>query len=83
MDRFIPTPFTDPADNAFVRLCGKDEENGGMGGCPDSLESMPLAMAYVPRQKWNTTYTLEEGLERGTIFPELDLPFTGMRGEMR
>ncbi|PWL73028.1 MAG: hypothetical protein DBY25_01280 [Clostridiales bacterium] len=38
-------------------------------------------MAYVPRQTWKTTYPVEEALERGTIFPELDLPFTGRRGD--
>lgn len=32
-----------------------------------------VAMAYVPMQQWNTTYTPEEGFEKGTIFPELDL----------
>lgn len=41
------------------------------------LGSLPLAMAYVPMQQWKTTYTLTGGLSRGTIFPELDLPFEG------
>lgn len=43
------------------------------------LGDLPLAMCYVPMQRWNTTYSLQRGLERGTIFPELDLPFTGGR----
>ncbi len=30
--------------------------------------------AYVPEQKLMQTYNSEKGLERGTIFPELDLP---------
>ncbi|MDO5148963.1 MAG: spore coat associated protein CotJA [Oscillospiraceae bacterium] len=34
----------------------------------------PLGMAYVPFQTMNTMYDPEEGLERGTIFPELDFP---------
>ena len=42
-----------------------------------ALDSLPLAMAYVPMQMWNTTYDASKGLERGTIFPELDLPFCG------
>ncbi len=37
----------------------------------------PLAMAYVPVQVWNQTYDPEVGICRGTIFPELDLPFIG------
>ena len=47
-------------------------------------QPMVLAMAYVPWQRWQETYPLEEGLHRGTIFPELDLPFEGKkRGGMR
>lgn len=41
----------------------------------DPLAGMPLAMAYVPWQCWCGTYEPEEGWHRGTIFPELDLPF--------
>ena len=42
---------------------------------PGGMESYPLAMAYVPWQQWKQTYTLDQALQRGTIFPELDLPF--------
>ena len=35
----------------------------------------PLAMAYVPRQHWNTVYDPCQALRNGTIFPELNLPF--------
>ncbi len=41
------------------------------------LGSLPIAMSYTPMQQWKTTYSLEKGLSRGTIFPELDLPFEG------
>ena len=41
------------------------------------LGSLPIAMAYTPMQQWKTTYSAEKGLSRGTIFPELDLPFEG------
>ncbi|MDD3168744.1 MAG: spore coat associated protein CotJA [Eubacteriales bacterium] len=40
-----------------------------------SLAGLPLAMAYVPWQCWYETYKPAESLHRGTIFPELDLPF--------
>jgi len=33
------------------------------------------AMSYTPMQKWGETYEAEQGFHRGTIFPELDLPF--------
>lgn len=37
----------------------------------------PIAMAYVPWQRWGETYDAEKALCRGTLFPALDLPFTG------
>ena len=36
-----------------------------------------IAIANIPMQEWNGTYSVEEGFKRGTIFPELDLPFLG------
>ena len=39
----------------------------------EHFEKYPLAMAYVPWQH------LEKGYQAGTIFPELDKPFTGRR----
>lgn len=59
-------------------------------GCPtgvraaaaagDNLAALPLAMAYVPIQQWTQTYDTGVALMRGTIFPELDLPFMGAGG---
>lgn len=47
--------------------------------CPDTsvggMEMYPTGMGYVPWQQWQQTYSLERGFSRGTIFPELDLPF--------
>lgn len=40
-------------------------------------ENAPLAMAYVPFQQWGETYGEDEALAKGTLFPPLDLPFTG------
>lgn len=42
-------------------------------------DPMVLAMAYVPGQTWRDLYEAEEGLSRGTIFRQLDLPFEGGR----
>ncbi|MCC8043671.1 MAG: spore coat associated protein CotJA [Oscillospiraceae bacterium] len=39
-----------------------------------------LAMAYVPYQVLGDMYPENVGLERGTIFPALYLPFTGKEG---
>lgn len=45
--------------------------NTGVGG----MEQYPVGMGYIPWQQWQQTYPLEQGLRRGTIFPDLDLPF--------
>lgn len=37
----------------------------------------PLGMSYVPFQQWETPYDDAVALSRGTIFPNLDLPFIG------
>lgn len=37
----------------------------------------PLAMAYVPMQKFTNLYNAADGLRAGTIFKDLDLPFKG------
>ena len=49
--------------------------NGEISAMP--LDSLPIAMAYVPMQKWQRLYEPEVALERGTLFSELDLPFIG------
>lgn len=38
-----------------------------------------LAMSYVPWQAWCDLYDEKTALERGTIFPSLDLPFMARR----
>ena len=53
-------------------------------GCSRAaLQSMPLAMAYVPWQYWGQLYEPEKALQCGTIFPELNNPFLGKRGAAR
>ena len=39
----------------------------------------PLAMAYVPFQSFGKLYDETLGLDTGTMFPDLDKPFTGKR----
>lgn len=38
-----------------------------------------VAMTYTPWQRWGEVYSAEKGLDRGTIFPALDMPFSGRR----
>lgn len=56
--------------------CDKNNNNDMSNSC---IDNMPLAMAYVPMQRWKTVYNNDVALTRGTIFPELDLPFLGGR----
>ncbi len=43
-------------------------------------EKRPIAMAYVPWQRFDTMYEdLDKAYKLGTIFPELNKPFTGRR----
>lgn len=50
---------------------------------PFRPDDFPVAMGYVPWQRWHTVYDLEKALCTGTIFPELDKPFLGVRGGCR
>lgn len=44
------------------------------------FDKFPVAMAYVPWQRLTHIYEdLDEALEIGTIFPELNKPFSGRR----
>lgn len=57
--------------------------------CPVRSNCTPLpenpvpAMAYVPCQQWGQTFEPERALDAGTLFPVLDKPFYGRRGEPR
>lgn len=43
-------------------------------------KNTPIGMAYVPVQQWGKTYDEITAFERGTLFPELDLPFAPEEG---
>lgn len=46
----------------------------------NNIDRFPIAMAYVPWQEFSRLYDdLEKAYCAGTIFPELDKPFTGRR----
>lgn len=57
-----------------------EEENDTRMCMHDSLNGLPIAMAYVPWQMWKNLYAAEKALCRGTIFEELDKPFSGKGG---
>lgn len=45
----------------------------------DTVNSNPIAMAYVPWQYWETPLEPCDALEIGTIFSELNKPFMGRK----
>ena len=46
----------------------------------ERFDKYPIAMAYVPWQHFDRIFeNLEDAYKTGTIFPELDKPFTGRR----
>lgn len=46
----------------------------------ERIDQFPIAMAYVPWQHFEKIFdNLDEAYHTGTIFPELDKPFTGRR----
>lgn len=47
------------------------------------IDQMEPAMAYVPCQKFTTTYDLCYAAKVGTVFPQLCKPFCGKRGGKR
>lgn len=61
--------------------CGHIHKDGCTDGCGDGkgwgLHEYPLAMVYSPEQVWRSIHDLDTGFCHGTIFRELDLPFTG------
>lgn len=68
--------FNDPAvRNALRELQMADNgyNSVDMSVLPDP---MVLAMSYMPMQIFKDMYDVHEGFNRGTIFPELDKPFT-------
>ena len=59
----------------------EDEDDGCDGDAQSCCRT--LAMPYVMAQKWTSRqklYTLHRALTRGTLFPQLDLPFCAKGG---
>ena len=54
-----------------------DERRASPPDCAFPGACITLAMAYVPMQQWDAIYEADQAMERGTLFPDLDLPFFG------
>ena len=46
------------------------------------MRHFSVGIGYVPMQEWGELYDMEKGFVEGTIFPELNLIFCGVRGRM-
>lgn len=69
--------------NANHPMNTKISVNSGMNDAECGVDTMPLAMAYVPIQKFGVVYEPDKALTRGTIFPDLDKPFYGCKKNWR
>jgi hypothetical protein len=45
----------------------------------DCVDDYPLAMAYVPFQRFENLYPADKGYDAGTLFMDLDKPYHGHR----
>ena len=59
-------------DNSYHSSCSCTQEKETV-----KLDSLSLAMAYVPWQKWQNLYNRQAALKNGTLFEELNKPFKG------
>lgn len=75
--------------HAFERLAVNTESDDSETSCPLQKQPeqifpdvTPPAMAYVPYQLWSEhIYDSETGLQQGTMFPVLDMPFSPDGGD--
>lgn len=75
--RPVPEPCNHPVSQKIQPIPAKPDCGCGI---KDPLEDFPIAMAYVPWQRWRDLYDSNKGFHRGTIFRELDKSFCGKGG---
>ena len=67
-------------------FCGDDRQGDScpINKCDFSyVDNFPLAMAYIPMQKFENLYGIDEALCSGTLFKDLDKPLLGGKAERR
>lgn len=71
------------ADQETFFCCDKPKKESS---CEDLISlkhspvnDLPLAMAYVPMQRFEDLYCPSDALNAGTLFKKLDLPFLGYK----
>ena len=78
--RYNRRPIPSPASGSMSCPCRADSRINSRESFPSDT---PVAMAYVPLQKWENIYEPCKGLEQGTIFRDLDKPFMWKGGRCR
>lgn len=69
--------------HAFDELAVQWDESDEMRPTSVFPPVTPPGMAYVPYQQWGKVYDAEEGIDRGTLFPDLDFPFQCAGGDSK
>ena len=70
METIIGPPLTDTANS-----CSSSGQPGGNNNNKCTcLNKLPLGYSYTPMQELGSLYSYSEGLQNGTMFPELNLP---------
>lgn len=77
MDLFPPNMLPPVHEGASCCLQAPSETDHEMSANSIDETLLSLAMAFVPYQMWETPYSNDVALQRGTIFPSLDKPFLG------
>lgn len=60
--------------------CGCERKERREECCRENMADFPIAMAYVPWQRWRNLYEAPKALQCGTVFGELYKPFLGRGG---
>ena len=73
-DKELRNSVTQAAETSMG--CSSCRKDSSMSAFPAET---PVGMAYVPYQQWKNIYEPAVGIDRGTIFEDLDKPFLGER----
>ena len=68
-----PPKPQNPVRSATVELAKAVLDSEG------AFDQFAVGMTYTPWQRWGEAYCAEKALDRGTLFPVLDMPFAGRR----
>ncbi len=83
---FFSDFFTENSRESCVRIRQDRDGCNGVDCSPNDkscnfsvVDALPLAMAYVPMQKYENICSPEDGFASGTMFGDLNLPFYGWK----